>query len=58
MEKVWKMEIKSGKMVKSLEFFQSYDNCFIIFFGFGQILIDLVHTFEKKLCSCDFYALY
>ena len=29
-------------------FFQSYDECFIIFFGFGQILIDLAHTFAKK----------
>jgi len=36
LEKVWKIEVKSGKMVKSLEFFsfQSYNKCFIseIFF--------------------------
>ena len=45
------MEITSGKMVKSLEFFfESYNECFTLnfFFRFGQILIDLARMFEKK----------
>ena len=47
MEKVWKTEIKSGKMGKSLEFFQSCNNLalfVIIFFRFGEILLNLAHT--------------
>ena len=51
LEKVWKMEITSGKMVKSVEFFfESYNECFTLnfFFRFGQILIDLARMFEKK----------
>ena len=39
LEKVWKIEIKSGKMIKSLEFFpQSYTSALQVkFFCFGQI---------------------
>ena len=70
LEKVLKFAQQFSRPGKSLEngdsrdkvwkngFFQSYDECFIIFFGFGQILIDLAHTLQKKLCSCDFYDLY
>ena len=52
-EKDWKIEIKSGKMVKSiLFFFRSYNNCFISeFFCFGQILFNLglvrFHLFDS-----------
>ena len=47
LEKVWKMEITSGKMEF---FFESYNECFTLnfFFRFGQILIDLARMFEKK----------
>jgi len=47
LEKVWKIAIKFGKMVQSLEgFFQSYNNCFtseldLFCFCFGQILFNL-----------------
>ena len=54
------MEIKSGKMIKSLHFFfQNYSECVLsgIFFFF-QILFNLACMFaahyEKKLCSCVF----
>ena len=42
LEKVWKREMKSGKMIKSLEFLflQSYNKCFISeFFSFWSALI-------------------
>ena len=41
--KVWKREIKSGKMVKSLEFlfFQSYNMCFI-----SEIFFVLVNSYS------------
>ena len=42
LEKVWKRETKSGKMIKSLEFLflQSYNKCFISeFFSFWSALI-------------------
>ena len=48
MEKVWKTEIKSGKMGKSLEFFQSCNNLalfVIIFFRFGEILLNFSGMF-------------
>ena len=40
MEKVWKIEINSGKMVKSLEFFffQIYNKCFCEFFPLVKCL--------------------
>ena len=54
-EKVWKMEIKSGKMAKRLDFFQSYmyNKCLIcdFFFHFSQILFNL------HLCSLFFSVL-
>ena len=37
------VEIKSGKM-----FFSKLRRVLYNFFGFGQILIDLAHTFAKK----------
>ena len=52
LEKVWKMEIKSGKMVKSLEFFlmQLYKwNLFC----FGQILFNLALMFAVH-CEKNF----
>ena len=58
-KKVWKMEIKCGKMVKSLEFFfrQSYKKCFISeVFSFWSNLIRsqpyVCSSSWKKLCSC------
>ena len=45
LEKVWKIEVKSWKIVKSLDiiiyiFFESF------FFCFGQILFSLIHTMQ------------
>ena len=62
LEKVWKMEIKSGKMVKSLEFFfQSY-NKFIrhkVIFCFVLVKSYSVSTvWWKELYSCIFKGLY
>ena len=47
LEKVWKMEIKSGKMLKSLVFFSKLEQVLYnwIFFHFGQILLNLVCIF-------------
>ena len=59
LEKVWKIEIKSGKMVKSYEFFQSYSKCFICeyFFCFGvkcfsTLPVRLQCIIKKALCLC------
>ena len=60
LEEVWKMEIKSGKMVKNLEyFFKSYNKCSISeFFSFWsnhtQSRVYVCSTSWKKLCSCVF----
>ena len=51
-DKVW----KNGK--KSWVFFKAMTSALEYIFGFGQILIDLAHTFKKKLCSRDFYDFY
>ena len=47
----WK---KSGKMVKSLQFFQSYSKCFIceLFFSFCPYVCS---ASWKKLCACVFF---
>ena len=55
LEKVWKLEIKSGKKVKRGLFFQSYNKCFI---SFGQILFNLSRMFaahhEKSFVAAFF----
>jgi len=56
-EKVWKTEIKSGKMVKSREFFSKLQQVLYkwIFCRFGQILSNLARMFaahhEKDFVS-------
>ena len=65
LEKVWKMEIKSGNMVKSLDFFfQSYRKCVIsrIFFvlvkSYSISSVRLQHIMKKALFLCFFKGLY
>ena len=60
LEKVWKLEIKCGKMVKSLEFFLKRHQVLYKwnFVHFGQIsnsfLPVCVQRIMKRLCSCIF----
>ena len=54
LEKVWKRETKSGKMIKSLEFLflQSYNKCFISeFFSFWSALIQY-HPYVWLVMFC------
>ena len=60
LDKVWKMEMKSGKMVKSLEsFFKPTTTALEVkFLRFGQILFNLVRMFaahhEKRFVPASF----
>ena len=60
-KKVWKIETKSCKIVKSPEFFESYNKCFIsdIFFRFRQIWLNLApyvcSASSKMRCSSFFF---
>ena len=47
LEKVWKMKVKSGIMVKSLDFFPKAitSTLQVNFFYFGQILFNIANTF-------------
>ena len=59
LEKVWKMEIKSGKLLKSLELvyflFQSYNKCFrsemlsVLVESYSISPVHLQHTMQKAL---------
>ena len=56
------MEIKFGKMVKSIEFFKATSNLEMICFRFGQILFNLARLFaahhEKSFVSAFFKVSY
>ena len=61
LKKVWKIKMKSGKMVQILDFFFSKLRQVLytwFFFRFGRILFNLARTFAvrhgKKLCPCFF----
>ena len=61
--KVWKMEIKCGEMVKSIEFFQRYNKCFRgDMFSFWSNPIQsrqfVCSASWKELCFCVFYGLH